>query len=242
MYDFSSDLVLSTSFTFLTPGQPSAAINPYEHTLTRRHPIREGGTELASEHGGLCLGGARGVEAGDEGLCVDFRTGRPSGRGKYGTRERVGKREWGRRLERDSDPRRNKYSGSKVSLGHPRRSQRRRGTSSHTRAGEGPALSNYPCGSYSRDTWGEPLAIARFYHSESTIRMKEKNKKLRKETVQFDGKRNSLPLSWGKDILPLHCRCRMQRQSLRQSAAVKSAAHVEPVSTTGIKPRNCVGM
>ncbi|KAJ7435927.1 hypothetical protein B0H11DRAFT_2366201 [Mycena galericulata] len=30
------------------------------------------------------------------------------------------------------------------------------------------------------------------------------------------------------DILPQHCRCRMQRQSLRQSAAVKFAALVQP--------------
>ncbi|KAJ7434442.1 hypothetical protein B0H11DRAFT_2208392 [Mycena galericulata] len=46
----------------------------------------------------------------------------------------------------------------------------------------------------------------------------------------------------GKGILPLHCRCRMQRQSLRQSAAVNFAAHVQPVPTARVKPRDCVGM
>jgi hypothetical protein len=37
---------------------------------------------------------------------------------------------------------------------------------------------------------------------------------------------------WGKGILPLQCRCRMQRQFMRQSAAVRFVVHVQLVSNT----------
>ncbi|KAJ7511963.1 hypothetical protein B0H11DRAFT_2214836 [Mycena galericulata] len=77
-----------------------------------------------------------------------------------------------------------------------------------------------------RQTWSPKQWDEGIYHSEfEASRARYFEEKMARQMSELEG----------KDILPLHCRCSMQRQSVRQSAAVKFAAHVQPVSAAGIK-------
>ncbi|KAJ7182035.1 hypothetical protein C8R46DRAFT_1313888 [Mycena filopes] len=54
--------------------------------------------------------------------------------------------------------------------------------------------------------------------------------------------RKAHPIPKGKGILPQQCRCRMQRQFLRHSAAVQPAAHVELLFSVPARPRILAGI